>query len=112
MQGTICRVHSHFPRKTSGCSCHPLQTGWPVIINGFGICYVKCLCLLPRYLNPVVEIWIILCAWDKKRIKKKKVLSLLVNMRKLYTTSGADPEGGFGDLSPLNFLHVKMNKNV
>ena len=25
---------------------------------------------------------------------------------------GADPEGGFGDLSPFNFLEVKIIKNV
>ena len=25
----------------------------PVIINGFGICCVKCLCVLSRYLSPV-----------------------------------------------------------
>ena len=25
---------------------------------------------------------------------------------------GADPEGSFGDLSPLNFLEVKIIKNV
>ena len=30
----------------------------------------------------------------------------------LYIHSGADPEGGFGDLSPLNFLEVKMILNV
>ena len=33
---------------------------WPVIINGVGICYVKCLCVLSCDLIPVVEIWIIL----------------------------------------------------
>ena len=28
------------------------------------------------------------------------------------THSGADPEGGFGDLSPINFLEVKIIINV
>ena len=27
-----------------------------MVINGFGICYIKCLCVLSRYLSPVVEI--------------------------------------------------------
>ena len=31
-------------------------------------------------------------------------------MEHIYT--GADPEGGFGDLSPLNILEVKIIKNV
>ena len=29
-----------------------------------------------------------------------------------YDTAGADPEGGFGDLSLLNFLEEKIIKNV
>ena len=29
---------------------------WPVIINGFGICYMLNVCLLSRYISPVVEI--------------------------------------------------------
>ena len=32
------------------------MTTWPVIINGVGILYDKCLCVLSRYLSPVVEI--------------------------------------------------------
>ena len=28
----------------------------------------------------------------------------------IYVYVGADPEGGFGDLSPLNFLEVKIIK--
>ena len=39
------------------------------------------------------------------------------NSRKNTCIAGADPEGGgggggFGDLSPLNFLEVKIIKNV
>ena len=30
----------------------------------------------------------------------------------ILDTPGADPEGGFGDLSPLNILQVKIIKNV
>ena len=44
---------------------------WPVIIDGFGICYVEGLCVLSHYLNPVVEIWFILSG-NKKMYKKEK----------------------------------------
>ena len=35
---------------------------FPLLINGFGICYMLnvCVCVLSRYLSPVVEILIIL----------------------------------------------------
>ena len=33
---------------------------WPVIINGFGICYMLNFCVLSRYLSPEVEILITL----------------------------------------------------
>ena len=29
---------------------------WPVIINGFGICYMLNVCVLSRYLSTIVEI--------------------------------------------------------
>ena len=50
---------------------------WPVITNGFGICYMLNVCVLSRDLSPVVEIWIILSGMfrtldKKKSIKKKK----------------------------------------
>ena len=32
--------------------------------------------------------------------------------REVHRDAGADPERGFGDLSPLNFLEVKIIKNV
>ena len=50
---------------------------WPVITNGFGICYMLKVCVLSRDLSSVVEIWIILSGMfrtlDKKSIKKKYI---------------------------------------
>ena len=40
--------------------CATATIMWPVITNGFDICYVKYLCVLSCDLSPVVEIWIIL----------------------------------------------------
>ena len=51
---------------------------WPVIINGFGICYMLHVCVCsPVMLSPVVEVWIILSRMFmylrlKESIKKKK----------------------------------------
>ena len=52
---------------------------WPVIINGLGICYVKCLCVVSCYLSSVVEILVITGMFgtsDKKCIKKHPTLCL------------------------------------
>ena len=39
--------------------------------------------------------------------------SLSISLRNVFAMfAGADPEGGFGDLSPLNFLEVKIILNV
>ena len=49
----------------------------------------------------------------KLKILSVIILLLCTNMfSSVWLSAGADPEGGFGDLSPLNFLEVKIIKNV
>ena len=43
---------------------------------------------------------------------RRSIAALDQKLWSILFLAGTDPEGGFGDLSPLNFLEVKIIKNA